>query len=1420
MPRRKKADSLKEILQFAQFLENVSTKIHGVLGEQNIYKVIKREFKKSKKYSITIFHLAEDGSQLGVAETSLSPTRKAKAGKASRVRLKGYAVDIKQSGNFKKVIRKGKTERIGLVEMMDELVPGVRLYHLPKGKHVVVTPLRKHRKTIGAIAISTSAVSKESMSSVKTFSRHISAALELADQYTDRKRVEDELRSSREQLRNLSGYLQSVREEERGQIAREIHDELGQTITALKLDLLGLKDELSKKQKRLAEKAGSIVSLTDRSLQTVHKICGELRPKFLDDLGLAAAIEWQAEEFQKRTGIECVVTVEPQDMSVDSDLSITLFRVFQEALTNVARHAGAAKVEASLRRIDGKVLLEVKDDGRGITKGQVSHPKSFGLVGMRERIRAHGGELKIRGRRGKGTDLTVAVPLEEAPLRPMVTRRMVGRDQEMRRLRRLFRNVEKKEGKLVLVHGEAGIGKTRLVTEFAQDLETRGVTVLIGACREDIRAIPYYPFREALNRFIDTRKAEATRVFSELPDYAKWELSRLLPDVRTPGLTEFEPAKDQFRLFESFRLFIQGIAGQSNKPLFFAVEDLHVSDDASLDLLHYLARNLSKSGVQLCATYRTEETQENVHKLTGLLQKERLSANVALGPLSSDDISEIINLLHPGSKAPRKLSEMLYERSEGNPLFVQEMTKLLTAVDVKEGVPKEKKVPKAIKSVLQRRIELLDPGAREILSCGALVGEEFEFEVLQTALGRVPMEVMEAVEAGTRAYVVRESPSAREERYRFTHSLMADVLYSGIGKVRRKLWHSKVGDALEQHYADRLSVLNGRLTHHFELAENWEKAFTYALASAKDAMETYANEDGLSNCRRALHVSSKMTSEAKKRHEQEVIDLHLIMGRCLHRICKIRDAIDSYRRALHASKQQKSATQEIQALMNLIHLELETGMHSTAQALAERSLEINTSRGDKKGVADSLIELARVCSAKGMIQEALKHLERCLEISKSLTDIGLKVRGLRQIGELHSIRGDHGQALVYLEEALGILRASGKDEHRLLTARLLESMGRVQGRRRSIREAKKHTQDALALYRRMGDQNSIVYCLSTLGIISYYELAWERALGYHEQALRIYRASALKPGIAATLHNIGLVHSKISKPREALKFFLEALDVQKETGHAEFTANHLLSIARCYLGMASYSEALEHADKALAIYEKMGSKPAISGALSYKSECYREMNDLETATELAKQSVTLAEEVGDTNCVLGSMVNLSACLRAQQRFADSLCVTKKALTLASSPAYESDVRTEIAAAYLDMGHRNRASTMIDRVLASRRKPRLNSALLGRAWRVKCRCLQAGGLSAFALKYLEWAEEKGSPQDILAAHAAIGRGLRERCDLMGARKHYRAAKETAQGIASRIRSTRMRQSYMNRPDIREVFAEMAELEGKKPPKAKS
>jgi len=238
------------------------------------------------------------------------------------------------------------------------------------------------------------------------------ARLILAIDVTEKIIAEQELQESHQQLRDLSAHLQNIREDERGNIAREIHDELGQQLTGLKLDLSWVKKKMKTEDPEVTEKVQETLMLIDLTVKTVRRIATELRPGILDDLGLIAALDWQSHEFEKRSGIRCefIAKVNPQELT--SDISTGIFRIYQESLTNIARHSNATKVSTMLSKEGNFLKLQVIDNGIGFDVDAAGKKGTLGLLGMKERVLMMNGKIEMKSLPGEGSTFTILAPIE------------------------------------------------------------------------------------------------------------------------------------------------------------------------------------------------------------------------------------------------------------------------------------------------------------------------------------------------------------------------------------------------------------------------------------------------------------------------------------------------------------------------------------------------------------------------------------------------------------------------------------------------------------------------------------------------------------------------------------------------------------------------------------------------------------------------------------------------------------------------------------------------------------------------------------------------------------------------------------------------------------------------------------------------
>ncbi|RYD79532.1 MAG: PAS domain S-box protein, partial [Sphingobacteriales bacterium] len=239
------------------------------------------------------------------------------------------------------------------------------------------------------------------------------ARLVLADDVTEQMKAEESLQQSHEAYRQLASHVETIREAERTHMAREIHDELGQQLTGLKMDISWLSRKIKSEDEEVQTKISETIALIDGTVRTVRRIATELRPSILDDLGLVAAMEWQSEDFERRSGIQTNFKSNVAAIAVDTDMATGVFRIYQESLTNVMRHADASKVEASLSITDNEIKLVIADDGKGFVVEEIANKKTLGLMGMRERATLLGGTYEISSMPEKGTAVIIVVPFKK-----------------------------------------------------------------------------------------------------------------------------------------------------------------------------------------------------------------------------------------------------------------------------------------------------------------------------------------------------------------------------------------------------------------------------------------------------------------------------------------------------------------------------------------------------------------------------------------------------------------------------------------------------------------------------------------------------------------------------------------------------------------------------------------------------------------------------------------------------------------------------------------------------------------------------------------------------------------------------------------------------------------------------------------------
>jgi ABC-type oligopeptide transport system substrate-binding subunit/DNA-binding SARP family transcriptional activator len=457
------------------------------------------------------------------------------------------------------------------------------------------------------------------------------------------------------------------------------------------------------------------------------------------------------------------------------------------------------------------------------------------------------------------------------PLDPVVRSPLVGREPEMAFLRERYEEARAGHGGLLLVHGEAGVGKTRLVEEFANHLRWQGVRVLWGRCYEFERLLPYQPLGEALQAVL------ATLAPGELTDFPGWilaELARLVPELweKFPVLAAGSTApleQEQTHLFEGVARFLADLS--RNSALVLILDDLHWATESTLQMIHYLARYLAAHPVLIVSTLRPEAVgqQSALASFQRQLGREGLARSWNLAGLSPQAIEALVVEMSGSNQAVAPLARRLHAETEGNPFFLIESLKALFdsgLVSLEGGAWRgdfahiseaELPLPVGVSEAIQARVRRLDEEARQALAVAAVLGREFDFELLNAAWKQGEEATLEALDALLRRRFINEGSGVLGRDYAFHHHKIQEVVYAGLPLRRRQHLHVGVAQAMETLYASDLAAVAGELAFHFCQGRQADRAVRYLLLAGDQARLAYAHREAIDYYNQALALQKE-----------------------------------------------------------------------------------------------------------------------------------------------------------------------------------------------------------------------------------------------------------------------------------------------------------------------------------------------------------------------------------------------------------------------------------------------------------------------------------------------------------------------------------------------------------------------------------
>jgi predicted ATPase len=771
----------------------------------------------------------------------------------------------------------------------------------------------------------------------------------------------------------------------------------------------------------------------------------------------------------------------------------------------------------------------------------------------------------------------------------------VDRTDELETMKTLYAEAANGRGIVLFVYGEAGIGKTRLVEEFKGFVVSQGATFLKGTCLYREESSPYLPFIEALGEQYKQRESGES-ITMGIMGVGSEQLDTPMGFVALEEEAEaVDLQKERARMFETMSGLIMKIA--ADNPLVLFLDDLQWADSSTLSLLHHVARNIRAEKIMIIAAYRPEDlTAEEGRGLTELIQrmkKENLHVSIKVNRLDKESIETMVKGILKMEDAPPAFLDKLFEESEGNPYFVEEVVKSLVGGGMTEAVTdselnlllEDMKIPPTIKEVMWRRIGRLDEDSTKVLMLASVIGSSFEFEVLRKASGFEDMRFLDALDKLIHMGLVHEKPSKREELYEFDHAQVRGVIYDSLTRSRKRLMHEKIGEVLEEHFATRIGEAVYALARHFHIGRKFGKALHYALLSAEKATKQFALDEALSFYETSLEIIGHLTYNEENR--ETTLDINMKMGKLLFTQGRFPEALSYYDKALGICDELGKKLKKARVFKDIGHVHKYTGDYSKAEQHFERALEVSTQEESAYDIADIHRGLGYIHWRKGEFGNAIEHYNQSISNIEKIGDENLLAVTLLELGNVYNTKGDLDMATDYHTRSVKLLNKLGDYVE---ISRALNNLADSFMQKGDFDSAITHLERAVQASERSGSKQAQAWAIFNVAEAYIVNGEMKKAEEALEKSLIMCEALGEKVALQGVYKNYGLFYRVKKDWDKSIEYYEKALELLKEVKVPYETAKRLYEMALVYKDMGDKSTAEGLLFEARSIFREVAAK--------------------------------------------------------------------------------------------------------------------------------------------------------------------------------------------------------------------------------------
>jgi len=602
----------------------------------------------------------------------------------------------------------------------------------------------------------------------------------------------------------------------------------------------------------------------------------------------------------------------------------------------------------------------------------------------------------------------------------------VGRSHEYGLLIGLIARLTAGTGYTVLIEGEPGIGKSRLLREVARYAQAPDLPMLATNCYEIERAMPYQPVIDLVTRALDRVPDAALRALAPV---SLAELAALVPEVgeRIPDLPQLSndfPEARQARLSRAVDQLLE--ASRGGRPAVLMVDDIQWADDASVQVLHYLARHATQRPVLVIYAYRDEavDSDERFAQLIGSLRRDTDARRVPLARLGYADTESLVAALIDANFGTPGLAERLHRETEGNPFFLMSILQSLSEGETQiepraDGAPGL--LPDALRAAVRVRLSHVPKAIRPLLETAAVLGRRFDFDTLLDVTHEPEAQLFDAVESLVKRRLLREEPEGGV--YDFSHDKLREVVYRDIGGARRRLLHRSVAEALERLGEDATHERDAQLAEHYERAHVWSKALHYLVLAAEHSQKLFAMRDALHWLDRAVALSE---AHPESLDAPQRLALYEQRGAARAQAGQTQGAVADIRRVIDALRAGGERAMTRDALIQLGMAYRRADQYEDAAACLTEALAESRAMNDERHAADTLYHLGTVAWSTGQNHQAIGFHQQAVEICErtGFTDL-VAVQAYHGRGEAHFANAEPAAAIACYTRSLELARGIG-----------------------------------------------------------------------------------------------------------------------------------------------------------------------------------------------------------------------------------------------------------------------------------------------------------------------------------------------------------------------------------------------------------